>query len=91
MPAGYARNVTKVEMTMADNQSGKVALMTGIARKHGPCLAELLLEKGYEVHCINRRSTLFNTQRLDHINADPLLTGILDPTSKPYAIAKIGG
>jgi GDPmannose 4,6-dehydratase len=49
----------------------KVALITGITGQDGSYLAELLLEKGYTVHGIKRRSSLFNTQRLDHIYQDP--------------------
>lgn len=47
------------------------ALITGITGQDGSYLAELLLEKGYEVHGIKRRSSLFNTQRVDHIYEDP--------------------
>ncbi len=49
----------------------KVALITGITGQDGSYLAEFLLEKGYEVHGIKRRSSLFNTQRIDHIFEDP--------------------
>ena len=49
----------------------KRALITGITGQDGSYLAELLLEKGYEVHGIKRRSSLFNTQRIDHIYQDP--------------------
>ena len=49
----------------------KVALITGITGQDGSYLAELLLEKGYEVHGIKRRSSLFNTDRIDHIYQDP--------------------
>jgi GDPmannose 4,6-dehydratase len=49
----------------------KVALITGVTGQDGSYLAELLLEKGYEVHGIKRRSSLFNTQRVDHIYQDP--------------------
>ncbi|MFI3223433.1 MAG: GDP-mannose 4,6-dehydratase [Methylococcaceae bacterium] len=49
----------------------KVALITGITGQDGSYLAELLLEKGYDVHGIKRRSSLFNTQRVDHIYQDP--------------------
>ena len=48
----------------------KVALITGITGQDGSYLAEFLLEKGYEVHGIKRRSSLFNTQRIDHIYQD---------------------
>ena len=50
----------------------KSALITGItAGQDGSYLAEFLLEKGYEVHGIKRRASLFNTQRIDHIYQDP--------------------
>jgi len=49
----------------------KKALVTGITGQDGAYLAELLLEKGYEVHGIKRRTSLFNTQRIDHIYEDP--------------------
>ena len=49
----------------------KKALITGITGQDGSYLAELLLEKGYEVHGIKRRSSLFNTARVDHIYQDP--------------------
>ena len=49
----------------------KIALITGITGQDGSYLAELLLEKGYEVHGIKRRSSQFNTQRIDHIFNDP--------------------
>lgn len=49
----------------------KRALITGITGQDGSYLAEFLLEKGYEVHGIKRRASLFNTQRVDHIYEDP--------------------
>ncbi len=49
----------------------KTALITGITGQDGSYLAELLLEKGYEVHGIVRRSSTFNTDRIDHIFQDP--------------------
>jgi len=49
----------------------KKALVTGITGQDGSYLAEFLLEKGYEVHGIKRRSSLFNTDRIDHIYQDP--------------------
>ena len=49
----------------------KKALITGITGQDGSYLAEFLLEKGYEVHGIKRRSSQFNTQRIDHIYQDP--------------------
>jgi GDPmannose 4,6-dehydratase len=53
----------------------KKALITGITGQDGAYLTELLLSKGYEVHGIKRRSSLFNTQRIDHIYEDPHLPG----------------
>lgn len=49
----------------------KVALITGITGQDGSYLAELLLEKGYRVHGVKRRSSLFNTDRIDHLYQDP--------------------
>ena len=49
----------------------KIALITGITGQDGSYLSELLLEKGYEVHGIKRRSSSFNTQRIDHLYQDP--------------------
>src|SRR3981081_4533179 len=49
----------------------KVALVTGITGQDGAYLAEFLLGKGYEVHGIKRRSSLFNTDRIDHLYQDP--------------------
>jgi GDPmannose 4,6-dehydratase len=48
-----------------------VALITGVTGQDGSYLAELLLQKGYEVHGIKRRSSSFNTQRVDHLYTDP--------------------
>jgi len=49
----------------------KKALITGITGQDGAYLAEFLLKKGYEVHGVKRRSSLFNTQRIDHLYKDP--------------------
>ena len=49
----------------------KTALITGITDQDGSYLAELLLEKGYEVHWIKRRASSFNTPRIDHLYQDP--------------------
>ena len=49
----------------------KVALITGVTGQDGSYLAELLLEKGYEVHGVIRRSSSFNTGRIDHLYRDP--------------------
>jgi len=56
---------------MTQHNQQKVALITGITGQDGSYLAELLLEKGYIVHGIKRRASLFNTQRVDHIYQDP--------------------
>jgi GDPmannose 4,6-dehydratase len=53
------------------SSKSKVALITGITGQDGSYLAEFLLEKGYVVHGIKRRASLFNTQRVDHIYQDP--------------------
>ena len=55
--------------------SSKVALITGVTGQDGAYLAELLLKKGYEVHGIKRRSSLFNTDRIDHLYQDPHVDG----------------
>src|SRR2546425_435018 len=52
-------------------QKRKVALVTGITGQDGAYLADLLLRKGYEVHGIKRRASLFNTDRIDHLYQDP--------------------
>lgn len=49
----------------------KIALITGVTGQDGAYLTELLLSKGYEVHGIKRRSSLFNTERIDHLYQDP--------------------
>lgn len=49
----------------------KTALITGITGQDGSYLAEFLLEKAYNIHGIKRRSSLFNTGRIDHIYQDP--------------------
>jgi GDPmannose 4,6-dehydratase len=55
---------------MEIKMSKKVALITGVTGQDGSYLAELLLEKGYEVHGIKRRASSFNTERIDHIYQD---------------------
>ena len=52
-------------------ENSKKALITGITGQDGAYLAEFLLEKGYEVHGIKRRSSSFNTERIDHLYQDP--------------------
>ena len=56
---------------MSSGQTQKTALITGITGQDGSYLAELLLEKGYEVHGIKRRASSFNTDRIDHLYQDP--------------------
>lgn len=56
---------------VSDMKKSKVALITGITGQDGSYLAELLLNKGYEVHGIIRRTSVFNTQRIDNIYQDP--------------------
>ncbi|HCP01756.1 MAG: GDP-mannose 4,6-dehydratase [Alphaproteobacteria bacterium] len=53
-----------------------VALITGVTGQDGAYLAELLLEKGYEVHGVKRRSSSFNTARVDHLYSDPHEAGV---------------
>ena len=55
--------------------TSKTALITGITGQDGSYLAELLLDKGYEVHGIIRRASTFNTRRIDHIYVDPHVAG----------------
>jgi GDPmannose 4,6-dehydratase len=59
------------ERTLSNPSRPKVALITGITGQDGSYLAELLLEKGYMVHGIKRRASLFNTDRVDHLYQDP--------------------
>jgi GDPmannose 4,6-dehydratase len=54
-----------------DPMSGKVALITGATGQDGAYLTELLLSKGYQVHGVKRRSSSFNTGRIDHLYTDP--------------------
>lgn len=61
---------------LLQNIQMKKALITGVTGQDGAYLAELLLAKGYEVHGIKRRSSLFNTQRIDHLYADPHEQGV---------------
>ena len=57
------------------NQKQKVALITGVTGQDGSYLSEFLLEKGYIVHGIKRRASLFNTDRIDHLYQDPHVSG----------------
>ena len=56
--------------------AAKTALITGITGQDGAYLANLLLSKGYEVHGLKRRTSLFNTDRIDHLFHDPQVTGV---------------
>ena len=56
---------------MGKSTSRKVALVTGVTGQDGAYLSELLLGKGYEVHGVKRRASLFNTDRIDHLYQDP--------------------
>ena len=55
----------------------KRAMITGVTGQDGSYLSELLLDKGYEVHGIVRRSSTFNRQRIDHLRADPATRGAI--------------
>jgi GDPmannose 4,6-dehydratase len=57
-----------------DKAMNKTALITGVTGQDGSFLVELLLQKGYEVHGIKRRASLFNTDRIDHLYQDPHVT-----------------
>ena len=67
----HAKTRTMTKNPPTHNARPKVALITGVTGQDGSYLAELLLEKGYTVHGIKRRSSQFNTQRVDHIYQDP--------------------
>ena len=56
---------------MKIREMGKVALITGITGQDGAYLTEFLVKKGYTVHGIKRRSSMFNTDRIDHLYQDP--------------------
>lgn len=65
------KKITKKKNSNKISTKNKVALITGITGQDGSYLAELLLEKGYEVHGLIRRASNFNTQKIDHIYSDP--------------------
>ena len=76
----------------------KKALITGVTGQDGSYLAEFLLEKGYEVHGIRRRTSLFNTDRIDHLYRDPLQAKVnfylhygdlTDTSSLTHVLAKV--
>src|SRR5580692_7661774 len=62
---------TNQQILSASEKILKKALITGITGQDGAYLAEFLLAKGYDVHGIKRRSSLFNTARIDHLYRDP--------------------
>ncbi|KRV46683.1 GDP-mannose 4,6 dehydratase [Wenjunlia vitaminophila] len=64
-----------METTQTAPSAGKTAVITGITGQDGSYLAELLLGKGYTVHGLIRRSSSFNTERIDHIYQDPQTPG----------------
>ncbi len=68
-PAAKAKAMPKAELNGQDKKR-KVALITGVTGQDGAYLSELLLSKGYEVHGIKRRSSMFNTARIDHLYHD---------------------
>ena len=85
--------------------SGKVALITGVTGQDGAHLAEFLLAKGYVVHGMKRRSSSFNTERIDHLIHDPHEQGVsysknivrgdegrimTRPSSRPEARRRLG-
>jgi GDPmannose 4,6-dehydratase len=67
----HIRKARKEEIAEGLKRMAKKALITGITGQDGSYLAELLLEKGYEVYGLLRRSSLFNTKRIEHIYQDP--------------------
>jgi len=69
----YATTLLRRESCVTERRivMAKTALITGITGQNGAYLAELLVKKGYRVHGINRRSSLLNTDRVDHLHKDP--------------------
>ncbi len=65
------KEIEEIINTTKGQNMKKVALITGITGQDGSYLAEFLLNKGYEVHGIKRRTSLFNTDRIDHLYQDP--------------------
>src|SRR5580704_4866642 len=89
---------TNQQILSASEKILKKALITGITGQDGAYLAEFLLAKGYDVHGIKRRSSLFNTARIDHLyedphNPDPRLTlhfgDMTDSTSLIHIMEKV--
>jgi GDPmannose 4,6-dehydratase len=66
-----AKTTSESFTIQADQHMAKVALVTGVTGQDGAYLSDLLLKKGYIVHGIKRRSSLFNTERIDHLYQDP--------------------
>jgi GDPmannose 4,6-dehydratase len=71
VPARCRRETGYNVVVCVESRLSKRALITGITGQDGAYLAELLLQKGYEVHGIKRRASLFNTDRIDHLYQDP--------------------
>lgn len=67
---------SNIQNQASNTGNKRVALITGVTGQDGAYLAEFLLEKGYEVHGIKRRSSLFNTDRIDHLYHDPHEKGV---------------
>ena len=65
------KKLQTTDYELPTSKQRKVALITGITGQDGSYLAEFLLKKGYEVHGIKRRTSLFNTKRIDHLYQDP--------------------
>ena len=76
------------DLQLTDRSGKKRALLTGITGQDGSYLAELLLEKGYEVHGIIRRSSTFNTSRIDHIYRDRHEVSILSLSFRQSFVMK---
>src|ERR1700722_12019891 len=72
-PRGFCGRDTRNRGSLS--MTSKVALITGVTGQDGAYLAELLLNKGYVVHGVKRRSSSFNTARIDHLYQDPHLSG----------------
>ena len=70
-PFKEQRDIEMTKLSAPSSHQSKVALITGITGQDGAYLAELLLKKGYVVHGVKRRSSLFNTDRIDHLYQDP--------------------
>jgi GDPmannose 4,6-dehydratase len=95
--AGFWACGLEIRVSNEERMSKKVALITGITGQDGALLAELLLGKGYIVHGIKRRSSMFNTRRVDHIYQDPHVSernfvlhyGDLSDTSSVYRLLQL--